>query len=304
MTPPPPESLLDLADSFDLFLHVEGKAERTRVLYRQSIDYLSRWLATQGQPPDLSALTRDNVLGWLSDLRHRGLTDGTIRTRWRGLVRFTRWLLAEGIIKADPLAGITVDKPELPSVPVLSDEELSALLDACRGRTFNDLRDAAMLRLLIDCGLRAGELTGIDLKHLDLDAGTVQVTGKGSRVRAAYFGSKTALALDRYLRTRRAHRYADDPALLLGERGRLTGDGVRDRVKVRAAMAGLDPATVHPHRFRHTHAHDFLLAGGQERDLMRLMGWRSEAMLSRYGASAADHRAKEAARRLRRGDRV
>jgi hypothetical protein len=41
---------------------------------------------------------------------------------------------------------------------------------------------------------------------------------------------------------------------------------------------------VHPHRFRHTNAHDFLLAGGQERDLMRLLGWRSESMLSRYGA--------------------
>ena len=61
---------------------------------------------------------------------------------------------------------------------------------------------------------------------------------------------------------------------------------------------------MHPHRFRHTAAHDFLLAGGQERDLMRLLGWRSEAMLSRYGASAADHRAMQAAKRLKGGDRV
>jgi hypothetical protein len=79
---------------------------------------------------------------------------------------------------------------------------------------------------------------------------------------------------------------------------------VRERLKVRAERAGLDARLVHPHRFRHTHAHDFLLAGGQERDLMRLMGWRSEGMLSRYGASAADHRAMQAARRLRRGDRI
>jgi hypothetical protein len=46
------------------------------------------------------------------------------------------------------------------------------------------------------------------------------------------------------------------------------------------------------------------LAGGQERDLKRLMGWRSDTMLERYGASAADHRAREAARRLKRGDRI
>ena len=134
------------------------------------------------------------------------------------------------------------------------------------------MRDAAIVRLLMDCGLRVSELTGIDLKDLDLDGEAVQVTGKGSRVRMAYFASKTVLALDRYLRARKGHRHAADPALFLGERGRLSADGVRDRMKVIADRAGLDPKTVHPHRFRHTTAHDFLLAGGQERDLMRLSG--------------------------------
>ena len=67
-------------------------------------------------------------------------------------------------------------------------------------------------------------------------------------------------------------------------------------------MAGLDPGKVHPHAFRHSWAHDWRLAGGDS-DLKRLAGWRSDAMLVRYGASAAD-RAMQAARRLRRGDRV
>jgi site-specific recombinase XerD len=244
------------------------------------------------------------VLQWLDHLRHRGLTTGTIRTRWRGLRRFTSWLLAEGIIDTDPLTGIVIDKPEPPPVPILTDEDLAALIGACKGKRFADRRDEAIIRLLIDCGLRVSEVTGIDLDHLDLDAETVTVTGKGSRVRAAYFGAKTGQALDRYLRERRNHRHGSSGALFLGERGRFTPDGVRERLKIRAELAGLDPARIHPHRFRHTNAHDFLLAGGQERDLKRLMGWRSDTMLERYGASAADHRAREAARRLRRGDRV
>ena len=298
------ETLESLRASFNRSLRVEGKADRTLVLYGQSIIYFSAWLVEKRLPADLSSLTRDNVLGWLDALRARGLTTGTIRTRWRGLRRFTSWLVAEDILANDPLAGIVVDKPEPPPVPILTDEELTALINACKGKGFNDLRDAAVIRLLIDCGLRVSELTGIDTKDLDLDAESVEVTGKGSRVRVAYFGSKTGLALDRYLRARRAHRHATDPALFLGERGRFTPDGVRERLKVRAERAGLDARLVHPHRFRHTHAHDFLLAGGQERDLMRLLGWRSEGMLSRYGASAADHRAMQAARRLKRGDRV
>jgi site-specific recombinase XerD len=298
------ESLESLRGSFNRSLRVEGKADRTLVLYGQSITYFSQWLAQRGRPADLSSLDRDTVLQWFDYLRSRGLTTGTIRTRWRGLRRFVNWLLAEGIIGTDPLAGIVIDKPEPPPVPILTDEDLAALVGACRGKRFADRRDEAVIRLLIDCGLRVSEVTGIDLDHLDLDGESITVTGKGSRVRAAYFGAKTGQALDRYLRERRNHRHASSSALFLGERGRFTPDGVRERLKVRADMAGLDPAKIHPHRFRHTNAHDFLLAGGQERDLKRLMGWRSDTMLERYGASAADHRAREAARRLKRGDRV
>jgi site-specific recombinase XerD len=298
------ETLESLRASFSRSLRVEGKAERTVIIYGESIDYFSRWLVEKGHPADLSGLTREHVLGWLDALGARGLSHGTVRTRWRGLRRFVGWLVAENILGSDPLAGITVGEPEPPPVPIFTDEDLTALLDACKGKGFNDLRDAAVIRLFIDCGLRVGELVGIDTKDLDLDGEMVAVTGKGSRGRMAYFASRTGLALDRYLRSRRSHRHADDPALFLGERGRLTPDGVRERLKIRADRAGLDAALVHPHRFRHTAAHDFLLAGGQERDLMRLLGWRSEGMLSRYGASAADHRAMQAARRLKRGERV
>jgi site-specific recombinase XerC len=295
--------LESLRGSFNRSLRVEGKADRTLVLYGQSITYFGQWLAQRGRPADLSSLDRDTVLQWFDHLRSRGLTTGTIRTRWRGLRRFVNWLLAEGIVGTDPLAGVVIDKPP-PPVPILTDEDLAALVGACRGKRFADRRDEAVMRLLIDCGLRVSEVTGIDLDHLDLDAESITVTGKGSRVRAAYFGAKTGQALDRYLRERRNHRHASSSALFLGERGRFTPDGVRERLKVRADIAGLDPAKIHPHRFRHTNAHDFLLAGGQERDLKRLMGWRSDTMLERYGASAADHRAREAARRLKRGDRV
>jgi integrase len=73
-------------------------------------------------------------------------------------------------------------------------------------------------------------------------------------------------------------------------------------MKVRGDRAGIPD--LHPHRFRHTFAHDLLMNGGQERDLKRLAGWTSYVMLERYGASAADARAKAAAQRMRRGDRV
>ncbi|MET4612016.1 site-specific recombinase XerD [Rhodococcus sp. PvR044] len=297
------ESLVSLQQSFNRSLRVEGKAPRTIELYGMSVEFLAAWLTSQGKPADVDSLTRDSVLGWLDHLRAKGLADGTVRTRWRGLRRFTGWCLAEEIIDADPLAGITVKNPAPPSVPVLTDEDLRKLIATCKPKSFQNRRDEALIRLLLDCGLRVSELTGITLDKLDLNAATVLVEGKGSKIRAAYFGDKTGEALDRYLRERAKHRHAQAAGLFLGERGALTPDGVREVLKVRAAAAGLE-GKLNPHRFRHTFAHDFLMAGGQERDLKRLAGWTSDAMLERYGASAADVRAREAAIRLKRGDRI
>jgi site-specific recombinase XerD len=296
-----PDRLDDLAASFRRDLRAEGRAERTATIYLQSIRFFGRWLENQDRPATLDQLTRSAIRAWLA-----GLADdyqpGTVRTRYKGLRRFCRWLLAEGEIDVDPMAGMdvpaVVDKP----VPVLDDAELAALLKACQGKTLVDRRDEAVIRLLLDTGCRVSELCGITLDDLDLDHELVIVTGKGRKTRPVYFGARTARAIDRYMRERRGHRYAHSPALFLSQRGSLSPDGVRDILTRRARLAGL--TGLNPHRFRHTFAHDFLLAGGQERDLKRLAGWSSDVMLERYGSSAADVRAREAVKRMRRGDRV
>lgn len=296
------ERLDDLAASFRRSLRADGRAERTVELYAMSVRFYGEWLARHDRPATLDQLSRSTIREWLEDLLSRN-SPNTVRTRWKGLARFCGWLVAEGELRASPMAGLSAPAAPPPPVPVLTDDELGALLKACSGKAFADRRDEALLRFLLDCGVRVSELCGLRVADVDLDREMALVTGKGRKVRPVYFGTRTARALDRYLRERKRHRWAHVDALFLSERGPLTPDGVRERMKVRGAEAGI-AERLHPHRFRHTFAHDYLMAGGQERDLKRLAGWTSDVMLERYGASAADVRAREAAKRLRRGDRV
>lgn len=294
-------SLRDLGQSFARHLRAERKSPGTLRLYLQSVRFFSEWLETNGQTATLDNLTRRRIADWLADLNTVN-EPSTVKTRYRGLYRFCVWLVAEDEIGTHPMLGISPPVPKPKPVPVLTDTELDALVRACSGKTFNDRRDEAMIRVLLDCGVRVAELTTLVVEDIDLDNETAYVKGKGDKTRPVYFSARTVRALDKYLRVRRTHRWAHLDALFLTQRGPLSTDGARDIIRIRGKAAGIDD--LHPHRFRHTFAHDFLMNGGQERDLKRLAGWTSDTMLERYGASAADARAKNAAQKMKRGDRV
>lgn len=288
-----------LADFLD-HQRARRRSERTRELYRQTITRFAEWLDTQDRPATIEATRRD-VTGFLNHL-HDTVGAGTVALHFRNLRAFFNWLVNEDEIEVSPMRRM--QPPAVPDVPpeVLTHDQLDALFASCAGRGFEERRDLAIIMTFADTGCRLSEVQGLTVDDWNREYRVLTVTGKGSKTRTVAVGDRTMDALAKYARARRSHRTARSPQLWLGRNGPLTTSGIAQILRKRGDAAGIPG--LHPHRFRHTFAHEWLAAGGQESDLMLLAGWSSPEMVRRYGRSAAADRARDAHRRLSPVDRL
>ncbi len=296
---PPSLDLAALLPSWELALRSERKSPQTIKSYGDGVRGFIRWCDQHGHSP---ALDRELMKGFVADLLDGGAEPSTARSRQLGVRRFSAWLTEEGEIDDDPLLGLKAPKLDSKVTDSLTDDELKRLIKACAGKDFRDRRDEAIVRLMAETGMRAGEVTNLSVGDVDLHRGLVTVRrGKGGKGRLAPFGDQTARAIDRYLRARRTHRLSETPALWLGDRGKsLEYYGLHSALKYRAQLAGL--TKFHPHLLRHTAASRWLAAGGSEGGLMSVAGWSSRDMLDRYVRATASERAAAEARGLGLGE--
>lgn len=304
-----------MARSWQRSLRSRNLSERTQLVYAQATrqfgEFIAEYEPETGEdkptPTTLDEIHREHLEHHITGLLKR-TSASNAHQHFRSLKTFFNWLVNEEELDRSPMR--TMKPPTLPEieVPVVSEGDMKKLFKVCSGKTYADRRDTALLLVFLDTGVRLSEATDRRVSDLDLDMNVLQVLGKNNRYRSVPFGRTTAQALDRYLRAAAKHRgrpLGDDSWLWWGDRNkwqRLTIWGVGTMVKRRCTEAGID--AIHPHQFRHTFAHQWKVGGGNEDDLMRITGWRSRQMLSRYAASAGVERARAAHKNLSPADRM
>src|SRR5262245_36738000 len=160
-----------------------------------------------------------------SEIKRTSATSAALH--YRNLRVYFGWLVREGErSSANPLESVDKPKAEEKVRPFLSDADLGKLLKACDGADFESRRDAAIVRILIDCGVRVTGLANLRWDAEDdsrndvfLAERRLRVRLKGGRETWVPIGKKAATALDRYVRARAKHSHADSPWLWLGTRG-------------------------------------------------------------------------------------
>ena len=272
------------ADILRHLVHLEVErrlAPRTLALYGEAFARLQGFAAAQNLP--LREVQVRHVRRWAAALHGQGLGPRSIAialSAWRGLYR---WLGRDALVVLNPADGVRAPKAPKPLPKALSVDHAMALADvrpAAAGEPSNpalEARDQCIVELLYGCGLRVGELIGLDLRAgtggwIDAADASAHVLGKGSKRRSVPVGAAALKALRAWLEVRAQMAHAGEAALLVSNRGtRITAGQVRSRLKLRALRAGL-PTHVHPHMLRHSFATHLLQSSGDLRAVQELLG--------------------------------
>ena len=291
----------DCQTAFMTYLKSLGRSTATLTTYRHGIESLDRWLGDHA-----SLLTVDETMGRQYIASMDGVaSSSTIVTYWCALRAFYKWAVeVAGLMTTNPFANIKKPKLHETLVPNIPLDDAQAMLGVCLPNEYVGVRDRAIISLLFSTGMRRGELVGLKLGDYDRKEHTLQLMGKGNRYRKVYVDESTRVHLNAYLRIRKLHGLAETTdAMWLGSRGPLAGTAIGQMLTRRAKQAGVS-SRINPHAWRHTYAHNFLDAGGQQSALVASGGWKNHRMIDVYAKADANARAIREQERLNLGSRM
>jgi integrase/recombinase XerD len=257
----------------DYLTFERGLSARTLDAYARDVGKLTEYLG-QRNVPSAAAATPAHLREFVYHLKDAGLQPTSIRRCISAVRTYYGFLVAEGLVAADPSERIELPRTWRRLPGVLSRAELETLLDAPQPDEALYWRDKAILEFAYASGVRVSELTALKLRDLSLDEGLAMVFGKGSKERVVPVGGAALRALNVYLRELRPRLAGEqsEGRVFLNAQGRpLTRMGVWKILRKHVRAAGLQKR-VTPHTLRHSFATHLLEGGADLAAVQEMLG--------------------------------
>jgi len=279
------------------------------------LDYLTNYLDYLSFERGLSPLTRENyardirllfgladkvvlqdlkttdIRRFIASMHGRGLGGKSIARALSSWRSFFDFLCQRHSFTSNPCIGMRAPKSPKTLPQALSADQAVRLVDIKEDDILS-LRDHAVLELFYSSGLRLAELVGLNIEALDLQNGTVTVTGKGNKTRIVPVGSHAISALRTWLAARALINNTEEIAVFTNQKGRrLTARAVQYRIKEWAIKQGIN-SDVHPHMLRHSFATHVLQSSGDLRAIQEMLGHANISTTQVYTHLDFQHLAK------------
>ena len=169
--------LLDALDEWELVMRQLNRSPAHPRHLRHSVTQFDAHQRARQAPTVVDEIKPGDIRSYLVAVLDQH-SASTAVTRWGGLLAFFKWATGEGLCDGNPMAD--VERPQRPELltPVLTDDDIRAMLATCKG-DFVGIRDNALMRFLLTTGCRRAECAGITLDDLDLKTQTVEGDGQG-----------------------------------------------------------------------------------------------------------------------------
>lgn len=263
-----------LIDEYLNFLAIEkGVSLNTLEAYSRDLNRYAEFMEERGTA-GIKAITSDDVIAFLGNLRNNGLTPNSVNRSLAALRGFYKYLISEKVLGSNPVAHIELAKVWMRLPDTLSRTEMDHLLEQAVAETPLGMRDRAMLELMYATGIRVSELISISMNSINWQVGFLIVIGKGNKERIVPVGQSALGFISRYMSEGRPKllKRSVTNILFVNRSGTgLTRQGFWKIVKKYARKAGLENK-VHPHTFRHSFATHLLEGGADLRSVQVMLG--------------------------------
>lgn len=261
---------MSLINKFLKYLEIEKNASpHTISNYKRDITYFMDFC----EGSDIKNIKANKIRSWLVQFHNKNYSKSTRSRKLSALKTFFKYLVREGYVKTNPVAGVSAPKRGSKLPQFLDRDKVVKLIEKPPNDTLQGLRDRAILETLYSSGIRVSELVGLNMERVDLIGESIKVKGKGKKERIVPIGNHAAKAIIEYLDKRKmSAKKSDNRAVFLNRFGDRLNARTVQRIVIKYMREAAISGHISPHSLRHTFATHLLDAGADLRSVQELLG--------------------------------